>query len=400
VIAGSILRWNAWGLFGVVSAALCWAMALFVLKTRPDRTQNRRLASMLAVEGVITLFSPSGAAFAASDATARVFFAIHMSALFVIVPLILRFVATIETPLAAPLRTRAGVILPWIYAVGAAVIFVLRPGWFNRGFLTPWWGGRMFDVAPLGSVAYAASGLAALYSLALAVSAFRRAAPGSIARERARQYAIAFGVRDTVVLFATSVLPGIYGATHGGDIHPLDFAYVWAIQLTESVFVLLIAYGVLRAQLFDIDLRIAKGLRRSTVAAIVLFAFFAAAELAERLVSEEFGYVIGAFAAAALIFAHKPIERFAASLSSAILPGVEPSEEYVAFRKLEVYREALEAALEDEQFSDHDRAILRRLQTTLGVAPADAARLEEDVRQLLARRKGPAVPVSSGSPAT
>jgi hypothetical protein len=306
------LIWNPWGLFGIVAAAMCWTMALFVFRTRPDRTQNRRLAAMLAVEGVVTLFSPSAAALAGSDATARVFFTIHVSALFVIVPILLRFIATIETPLAAPLATRAGAVAPWLYAFGGAVLFVISPGLFVRGFWRPWWGGRMFDVAPLGSVAYAVSGLAALYSLAVAVSAFRRAAPGAVARDRARRYAIAFGVRDTVVLFATSVLPGIYGATHGGDIHPIDFAYVWAIQLTETVFVLLMAYGVLRSQLFDIDLRIATGVRRSTVAAVVLFAFFAAAELTERLVSETFGYVIGAFAAAALIFAHKPLERFAA----------------------------------------------------------------------------------------
>jgi hypothetical protein len=60
--------------------------------------------------------------------------------------------------------------------------------------------------------------------------------------------------------------------------------------------------------------------------------------------SEEFGYVIGGFAAAALKFVHKPVERFAASFSKAVLPGAEASRAYVAFRKLEVYSDAVEAA--------------------------------------------------------
>jgi hypothetical protein len=243
----------------------------------------------------------------------------------------------------------------------------------------------MFVVGPMASVAYAISGIAVHYSLVVAISAFRRAPVGTAARDRARRYAIAFGVKDTILLFATTILPGIYSATHAGDIKPIDFTYVWAIQLTETVFVLLMAYGILKSQLFDIDLRIAAGLRRSTLAAIVLFAFFATAELAERLVSEEFGYVIGALAAAALIFAHKPVERFVSGLSSAVLPGVEPSPEYLAFRKLEVYREAVEAAFEDKRLSKEDRAILQRLQKTLGVEPADAARLEEDTRLALTR---------------
>jgi hypothetical protein len=245
----------------------------------------------------------------------------------------------------------------------------------------------MFVIAPLATLAYAMTGISTLYSLVVAISAFRRAVPGTAAKDRARWYAIAFGLRDIVLLTATSLLPAIYGATHAGDIRPIEFTYVWAIQLTETVFVLLMAYGILRAQLFDIDLKIAAGIRRSTLAAVVLFAFFATTEIAERLVSDEFGYIIGALAAAALIFLHKPVERFASGLSSAILPGVEPSPAYLTFRKLEVYREALEAALEDHRLSKDDRAILKRLQVTLGIDSADAARLEQDTQEALTHRR-------------
>ena len=144
-------------------------------------------------------------------------------------------------------------------------------------------------------------------------------------------------------------------------------------------------YGILRTQLFDIDLHLLAGLRRGALAAIVLFAFFTASELAQELVSEEFGYVFGALAAAALIFVHKRVEHVAESFSKAVLPGVESSPAYVAFRKLEVYADAVEAAYEDGEISSADRAILKRLTTKLGVAAQDAAHIEEDARQARSR---------------
>jgi hypothetical protein len=168
----------------------------------------------------------------------------------------------------------------------------------------------------------------------------------------------------------------------------IEFVFVWSFSIAEVLFVLLMAYGILRTQLFDIDLRLVAGLRRGAVAALVLFVFFMSAELAERFVSEEFGYVIGAFAAAVLLLVHKPVERLAERLSRAMLPGVEASPEYVAFRKLQVYLEAVEAAYEDGQISKEDRAILKRLQTTLGVTATDAERLEDDARKSVMQSVG------------
>jgi hypothetical protein len=284
-----------------------------------------------------------------------------------------------------PLTGRTGAILPWLVAAAETVLFIARPVLVIHVVRQPWWGGRIFDPGPLAQMAYALSGVASIYSLVVAISAYRRSAAGTAAKERARWYAIAFGFNDGIIILVTTIVPGVYQATHGGDVRPIELIFVWAIPMGVTVFVLLLAYGILRTQLFDIDLRLAAGLRRGVVAAVLLFAFFAAAEIAKSVVSEEFGYVIGAFAAAALVFVLKPVERFAASLSSALLPGVEASPAYLAFRKLEVYLEAVEAAYEDGQLSQEDRVILKRLQAKLGVQSVDAARLEEDARQTLAQ---------------
>jgi hypothetical protein len=359
-------------------------MAVFVCATRPDRPQNRRLGVLLFTEGLITFGGPSGAAFAASDVSGRIFFTTHLLGLFVVVPFILRFLATIDTPLTQPLRTRTGATLPWVVTALEVLLLIVRPAFFIHSFREPSWGGRMFDGGPLVGLAYALPGIALIYSLIVALSSYRRAVPGTPAKTRAGWYALAFGTNDGITIVVSNIVPLMYGATHGTDLRPIEFMFVWAFSIAEILFVLFMAYGILRTQLFDIDLRLATGLRRGAIGAIVLFVFFASAELAERFVSEEFGYVIGAFAAAVLLLVSKPIERFAERLSRAVLPGVEASPEYVAFRKLEVYLEAVEAAYEDGRISKKDRAILKRLQITLGVADRDAQRLEDDARKTVA----------------
>ena len=60
----------------------------------------------------------------------------------------------------------------------------------------------------------------------------------------------------------------------------------------------LIAYGILRAQLFDIDLRIRRTIKQSTLATTVVTFIFLFSEGADRFLSAELGNVAGLLAAA------------------------------------------------------------------------------------------------------
>ena len=73
--------WNPWSLFGLSALIACLAMGAFVLATRPDRSQNRRLSILLFIEGIITFASPAGATLAATPGVARGFFVTHFVAL-------------------------------------------------------------------------------------------------------------------------------------------------------------------------------------------------------------------------------------------------------------------------------------------------------------------------------
>lgn len=147
----------------------------------------------------------------------------------------------------------------------------------------------------------------------------------------------------------------------------------------------LVAYGILRAQLFDIDLRIRWTIKQSTLAAAVVAIVYAVSEGASRLLSSELGNIAGLFAAAVVVFFLAPLQRFAERVASAAMPNTHNTAEYAAFRKLQVYEAAVAEALPGG-ISEKERAILRRLQQSLDISAGDAVAIEE----ALTRNRAPA----------
>jgi len=91
--------------------------------------------------------------------------------------------------------------------------------------------------------------------------------------------------------------------------------------LGTLVAVPLIAYGILRSHLFDIDLRIRRTLKQSTVAAAFVAIIYLMSEGASRLPSSELGNVAGLLAAALVVFFLAPLQRFADRVASAAMPN-------------------------------------------------------------------------------
>jgi hypothetical protein len=151
----------------------------------------------------------------------------------------------------------------------------------------------------------------------------------------------------------------------------------------------LIAYGILRTQLFDIDLRIRWTIKQSTVAAAVVSFVYLVSEGASRLLSSELGNVAGLLAAAAVVFFMAPLQRFAERVASAAMPNTVNTPEYAAHRKMQVYEAAVGEALQGGGISRKERALLNRLRDSLGIATADAEALELDL-QARDETRGPA----------
>jgi len=213
-----------------------------------------------------------------------------------------------------------------------------------------------------------------VFAFVASLDAWRRSS--GAARKRARIFAIAFGFRD-------ACWGSIYGAmiwylSNGEYARVFEEVPPWFFVYALGTFVAvpLIAYGILRAQLFDIDLRIRWTIKQSTLAAAVVAIVYAVSEGASRLLSSELGNVAGLFAAAAVVFFLAPLQRFAERVASAAMPNTHNTAEYAAFRKLQVYEAAVAEALPGGM-SDKERAILRRLQQSLGISAGDATAIED-----------------------
>jgi hypothetical protein len=216
------------------------------------------------------------------------------------------------------------------------------------------------------------------YALVASIHAWRVAAPG-IARTRARIFVLAFGIRDICWGFIYSY--GIIRIATGLMYAPEpDFHYV--VYAGGTFFAVpLIAYGILRTQLFDIDLRIRWTIKQSTLATVVVTLIFLLSEGADRFLSAELGNVAGLLAAAVVVFFLAPLQRFAERVASVAMPNTENTPEYAMFRKLQVYEAALSEALPDGNISERERELLNRLRDSLGISVSDADAIEGELQK-------------------
>jgi len=214
-----------------------------------------------------------------------------------------------------------------------------------------------------------------------AIQAWRRAET-ELARRRARAFIWAFGTRD-IVWGAIYFL----AATRGDTLSIHDLAVLLQVYAGSLlVYALLTTYGVLTAQLFDIDLKVRWTIKQGTIAAAFVAVYFLVSESATLFLSDYLGNTIGLIASALLIFAIAPLQRTAERVANRAMPGVQDTPEYASYRKLQIYAAALEGAYQDGEISSRERAMLDRVAQTLGLHPADVIAMEKDLSDTEAAR--------------
>ena len=87
----------------------------------------------------------------------------------------------------------------------------------------------------------------------------------------------------------------------------------------------------------------------------------------------------GLLAAAVVMFFLAPLQRFAERFAAAAMPNTENTPEYAAFRKMQVFEEAVAEAREGGGISSKERALLNRLRESLGICESDAATIEREL---------------------
>jgi hypothetical protein len=226
--------------------------------------------------------------------------------------------------------------------------------------------------------------LSSLFGFALVASihAWRKTEPG-MDRTRAGVFASAFGLRDLCwgFVYGASIWMIWEGAYLDSPVETaLDLPVKLVYALGTLIAIPIIAYGILRTQLFDIDLRIRWTIKQSTLAGIFIALVFFISESASVIFSAELGNFAGLLAAAVVMFFLAPLQRFAERVAGAAMPNTNNTPEYVSYRKMKVYEAAISEALQEGGISAKERSLLNRLRESLGISEPDAEAIERELQ--------------------
>jgi hypothetical protein len=142
----------------------------------------------------------------------------------------------------------------------------------------------------------------------------------------------------------------------------------------------LIAWGILRYQVLDIDVKLRWGLEQSTVASIFIAVFFIVSEGAQEVLgaaaSNEW---IGIIAAAGLVFFMAPLQRLAERVGARALPDARPPATMLDVEVRDLYERRLRSAWRDGALTRDERVLLDHLRERLRIPVEDAAAMERHV---------------------
>jgi len=363
---------------GIPAAFIAWGFALYVYIVAPSTRGARFLTAMLFVDGLAVITSYYNNLytnpFLESLGLPGIPPVLHQVSDWAVIAVYLPFLGmTLNSPLVSPLRHPVISKAILIGGLGIALMIPLLPPQVREGFNVPF---------------YIVICIVLSWGFAAAVHSWYIAS-NEADRGRARAFTFAFGIRDVLWTFTFAVYTIYYyylGLEHPGVEDFLTPGNPWRTvlpflyQLAVIVYVPLVAYGVLRVQLFDIDLRLKRTLKRGTVAAAFVATFFVISELAGNYLSSHFGTVLGVLGTGTLLFFLDPLQRAAEKLSDAAMPNTVDTPQYEMFRKLQVYDAAVRAALEDGVISERQRRVLDSMIESMQIDRGVAERLEQDVR--------------------
>lgn len=143
---------------------------------------------------------------------------------------------------------------------------------------------------------------------------------------------------------------------------------------------LALGYGLLKFGIFGIEAKLKSGIRRGALVAVFGGVFLIVEQAAQFVVSETFGVFAGLAAAVLLAFGLVPLRAWSRKVADRAMPEVADTPEYLASRRVSVYRAAYESAARDGVLTARERGILETLRSQLGVTREEAGAVEAATR--------------------
>jgi len=357
------------GLLAFLAFAMCMSLAVVIYRVGMADSTARRLSLLLVFEGITLISTGYIDLFLTAEVSSlplyptwiKIEMIVHTlgdCAMLALYPPFLA--AALQTPLTRPFARKEVRVGLWL---SAAVLFFAV-------FLTP----LGFGATLLYLL------LTLLFGYALVASIHAWHISDGMARTRARSFTMAFGFRDVCWSYVYGAAIWLIWSGRYSVVEPEASGLPYILYaLGTLITVPLITYGILRTQLFDIDLRIRWTIKQSTLAAAVVTIMFVITEAAERFLSAELGSFAGLLAAALVVFFLAPLQRFAERVALVTMPNTQNTPEYIAFRKMQVYEAAIIEAKQEGGITKKERALITRLRDSLGISESDAVEIEREL---------------------
>lgn len=165
-----------------------------------------------------------------------------------------------------------------------------------------------------------------------------------------------------------------------------DWNKIGLLGFSRFVGVAVLAYAIVRQQLFDIDLKIKLSVNRGTVAAAFVGVFFIVEQIVQNWAGDALGVAAGAVATGLLVFAMQPLQRVARRFADAAMPNVRENDpSYTLDNKRETYRQALAIAWSDGLLTAKELLMLSRLRESLRLSDQEIVALENEWERITPR---------------
>lgn len=368
------LVWNPFALPQFVAGAIALAAAALVVNVGGGRPANRLLATIL------TLYSVGYFAIGAlySDNDPHEVIALQVVGIipfFMVAALYPAFLGAALSRAPRFLRARWWLVASAGVGLLLGALCIVRTDLLVIGTIRPTYAPYELVPGPLFIAYFLLTLGGSLLGLVLSLRELVSVPRGTPARRRAGWFLLAFGLQDALLPFQSAIV-----AAAPADSWLFVFVNMAGYPIAGTATSLLVVYGIVKYQLFDIDVKIKLGVKRTTVAGAFLATTFVVAQLVQAFAGLAFGAIAGAVAAGLLLFALAPLQRMAERISDAAMPRVHNTAEYRTVRKREVYLAAVESAMEDGNITERERSVLATLADQLGLGAKETLQIEREAR--------------------
>lgn len=345
----------------VISLGLSAFMVYYVLKTNPNKDYNRVFALMF-TDVSITAFSGTMIVLS-TDPNVFIWKDLLFLSCLPIYGLVAYFVSIFPRRCTVFGKHRYVAALLFLPSVLAGGLYLRdRSPFIAGGPLEGSW-----EIVTITSLFYALLVLVRSYLYAIS----------EIERRQVKYVLVAFALQAIfcVTRLAFRIIPSFY------IVHAVAATSV----LVDVLFVALIAYAILKYQLFDIEVKMKRGIRYFIVMTTFAGSLIILNEGMEFFLVESLfsGPVFSIAVAVLLATLFIPVNSLAKRGVNRLFPNVSDSERHYDLKKTEIYRAALEQAWVDGSPSEKEKAMLERLREKLGLSEKDHKKLEAETKMKL-----------------